>query len=142
NNQPVNIMSSYIPPSRDSNNELVPTDSFLDKMETATRSLSCRTLIGGDFNGHHTLWGSEHSNQRGREILNFANSNGFELLNEGDEPTFYASRGDRVICSRIDLTFASEKLFSEVISWRVSDLISTSDHRTIEMRLRFDNPSK
>src|SRR5699024_4729039 len=84
----LDLCSVYIPPEGESVGGNIPIGTYLNKIHLALQSLSSKVFIGGDFNGHHMLWGSRRSSPRGEEICNFAATSDLHLLNQGDEPTF------------------------------------------------------
>lgn len=60
-------------------------------------------IICGDFNAHSVLWGSEHSDARGRLLEKFIEDRNLVILNDGS-PTFF--RGHRY-SSCLDITICS-----------------------------------
>ena len=46
--------------------------------------------IGCDSNAHHTAWGSTNCNDRRMALVEFLNSTNLEILNQGNDPTFYS----------------------------------------------------
>uniref|UniRef100_A0A6G5AC78 Putative tick transposon n=1 Tax=Rhipicephalus microplus TaxID=6941 RepID=A0A6G5AC78_RHIMP len=63
-------------------------------------------VIIGDFNAHHTLWGSPKISAKGRSLITFASDNELCLLNDGS-PTFLRGPG---YSSCLDLAFVSRGL--------------------------------
>ena len=78
--------------------------------------MSKNILIGGDFNCHHELWGSNKINIHGTECAEMFLSQGFICANNGS-----ATRRDNTIQtnpSAIDLTWTSPNLSNMLQSWR------------------------
>ena len=81
---------------------------------TVERALSClvpsqNTLIGGDFNAHHSWWNSDiDSPIRADALVQWLEEFDFELVSEPDLPTFH--RNGMVNKSIIDLVFATKRL--------------------------------
>lgn len=72
-------------------------------------------IFAGDFNAHHTSWGCDSTNSRGRDILEIADDNDLVLLNNG-EATTVGSLSWRP--NALDLTFVSPSL-SLCCDWSV-----------------------
>lgn len=90
-------------------------------------------LILGDFNAHHSSWGSSKNDQRGTAIATVIEENNVVILNDGSH-TFV--RGEQT--SAIDLSIASADL-TQRISWVISADTHGSDHAPIRINLR-DTP--
>jgi hypothetical protein len=73
-------------------------------------------VVGCDSNAHHSVWGSTNCNSRGEGLVEFLNSTNLEILNWGNEPTFYS--GGRL--EVIDITLGSFRLLESIIGWEVS----------------------
>lgn len=84
-------------------------------------------MILGDFNSHHTSWGSSVSNSYGYELLDILDMYSLCILNSGS-PTRLTKPGE--VISAIDLSICTPQLASS-LSW--STLCSTynSDHYPI-----------
>lgn len=80
-------------------------------------------IIIGDFNAHHTIWGSSKTNVKGRKLVSFASDNQLFLLNDGS-PTFL--RGSRY-SSCLDLAFVSRGLVRHA-EWFPDMKTHGSDH--------------
>lgn len=128
----ITFVSVYLPSD-------VPIDMHLYNLQTIISSVHGHIIIGGDFNSHHTVWGSKRSSQRGRELLDFIHSNDLFILNRGDEPTFWTDRAGVNFESNIDLTLVSSSLLSFNWNWLVSDIPTASDHRFIEIQIARDS---
>ncbi|GBL82176.1 hypothetical protein AVEN_252370-1 [Araneus ventricosus] len=81
-------------------------------------------VLLGDFNSHGTLWGSESTNSRGRQIEQFISDNCLYLLNNDEktyfhEPTRTFHTLDPAICSPEQLPF---------LKFKVEGDLNNSDH--------------
>jgi len=68
--------------------------------------------------------------------MEFLNSSNLEILNQGNESTFYSGGRFEVI----DITLGSLKFLESIIDWEVSLETSLSDHRHILFTLRGSAP--
>lgn len=96
-------------------------------------------LWGCDANAHSTDWGCPHTDGRGEELAEFCIANNLELLNSGEKPTFVGNAIDSP-GSIIDLTLASENIFSLINDWQVSESDYESDHKAIEFSIEANKP--
>ena len=76
----------------------------LQDLEDIIVTLPAPLILSGDFNNHHTLWGSTKPDRRGKTIENLLNNQDLILLNTGS-PTHFSTRNGKT-CA-IDLTFSS-----------------------------------
>lgn len=81
-------------------------------------------LAMGDFNSHHTYWGSPSSDTRGRTMLKIINNTDLFILNDGS-PTFLS--GAHKSFTHIDLTLVDQQL-SHNFSWSTYHDLMDSDH--------------
>ncbi|GBN02577.1 putative RNA-directed DNA polymerase from transposon X-element [Araneus ventricosus] len=81
-------------------------------------------LLLGDFNGHSTLWGSDSTNSRGRQIEQFISNNCLCLL-YNDEKTYF-HEPTRSFHS-LDLAVCSHDLLP-LLNFEVGDDLHNSDH--------------
>lgn len=97
-------------------------------------------IVLGDFNAHNIMWGSNHTDKRGRTVEDLMDSHSLLLLNTGDSTRFNAFNGN---FTAIDLAFCSASLFPK-LSWYTDEHLSGSDHLPIyiDLPLRdFNEPS-
>lgn len=94
-------------------------------------------VIIGDFNAHHTLWGSQNTNMKGRSLVSFASDNQLWLLNDGS-PTFL--RGS-TYSSCLDLAFVSRSLVKHT-EWFTDIETHGSDHIPTYLKIRGLSPPK
>lgn len=100
---------------------------FLDRLERSIRSAAGEVLVAGDFNAHHSDWGSSINDRRGDALSDMVHATGMVTCNRGKHPTFISG-------SIIDVTFASTNIARKITSWSVSDEETLSDH----MYIRYD----
>ncbi|WP_131058319.1 endonuclease/exonuclease/phosphatase family protein, partial [Clostridioides difficile] len=135
------VVSVYIPPPVP--RQTPPHLNRLNELESVTNEQ--KVLIGGDFNGHNTVWGSASDDERGNSVYDLAGSLNLHILNDGIMTTFYTHREfagvPRLLSSHVDLTMVSRHLLPSVQSWQVIDKDTGSDHRIIETRFAFSRPS-
>lgn len=81
-------------------------------------------LISGDFNAHHTAWGSSNNDRVGSSLLLSSSFYDFQLLNN-KSPTFLSCSDQNP--SALDLTFISASL-GPITSWDVGEDTHGSDH--------------
>lgn len=96
-------------------------------------------LWGCDANAHSTDWGCPESDERGEELADFCIQSNLGLLNVGNEPTFIGNTidGAKTI---IDITLATERIYSLINDWAVSKTHHESDHQAIEFSLSAAKP--
>ena len=114
--QSFTIISLYLPP-------VLNNATLSNELNSLLNSLPPPYLICTDSNGHHPSWGSENSNNRGKILNEWTNSNNLIILNTGS-PTFETPRGS---FTHIDLTISSQ-LLSLDLDWEVYHDNITSDH--------------
>lgn len=84
-------------------------------------------IILGDFNAHHSLWGSKVNSTRGKLIENLLSNFDLNIFNDGKGTRLNSSNGNETC---IDLTICSASL-STLFSWNVLDDTCNSDHYPI-----------
>lgn len=82
------------------------------------------TIISGDFNAHHSIWGCHNDDAVGISLLESSYKYDFQILNNKSS-TFLSRPGLNL--SSIDLTFVSPALFL-LASWFVGEDNFDSDH--------------
>ncbi|XP_060867251.1 uncharacterized protein LOC132951423 [Metopolophium dirhodum] len=123
------IYSCYWSPRSDPN--LAQYSAFLSNLEHSIRSHSGDSLICGDFNAHHSAWGSCSNNKKGDALMDLIQSLGLIICNTGTTPTFQRASGSSVI----DITLASPRVASRISNWSVLDTVTLSDHSYIQFTL-------
>ena len=121
------IYSVYISP----NCEIKDFTDCLEALGTSIKgnNKGC-TVIGGDFNAHNTIWGSQKNDERGDLLADWMAENDLVVLNDGKEPTFKVGK------TRIDLTLCSTKQSNLITNWKVEvDEENFSDHNSIMFEL-------
>ena len=86
------------------------------------------SIIVGDFNAHHKLWGHLKSNKKGNDLLDIIDNHNFVLHND-KSPTHIHRYGSNVL----DLTFTSSNIAHKFI-WNNTNNFLGSDHCIIEIR--------
>lgn len=100
NNKFLTIVSFYSPPNC--------TPRFTkSKFNNFIKSLSHPMIVAGDFNAHHTVWGCDSVDSRGRALVDVMEENDLVLLNDGN-PTTIGSNRSRP--NGLDLTMVSSSL--------------------------------
>ena len=98
-----------------------------DQFQNAIKSHKAKNfIIGGDFNGHHPLWGSDRTCTNGKIIVENLDYENFVLLND-NSPTHVTLSPNGLSFSNIDLTFISTGLAINS-NWYVTDDKKGSDH--------------
>lgn len=86
-------------------------------------------IIAGDFNAHHSIWGSHKDDRRGKIIESIVSDQELIILNDGS-PTFVhpSNRtGMQSSTTSIDLTLCTAEL-ADKLNWVVSQDQHGSDH--------------
>lgn len=130
----ISFVSVYIPHP---DSALIPDLLFLFS------SITPPLVLLGDFNAHHIMWGSSHSDLFGLSLLDIFNDIDLCVLNDGS-PTRRVRPGQNPK-SVVDLSLCSASLSSRLI-WKVLPLSYGSDHFPIIVSLPnnmspFCNPS-
>jgi hypothetical protein len=94
-------------------------------------------IVGCDSNAHHDAWGSTDCNGRVEALVEFLDASGLEILNWGNEPTFF----NRYRSEVIDITLGFFGLLDNIENLEVSMEPSLSDHRHILFTLRGSLPA-
>jgi hypothetical protein len=111
--------SAYLPFDSE---DLLPTGEFEELVRYCEKK-PLSLIVGGDSNCHHTVWGSTNCSDRGLALVEFLNSADWEILNWGNDPTFYNSQRLEVI----DITLGPCELLESIEDWEVSSEPSLSD---------------
>lgn len=93
-------------------------------LKKVTEQLSKPFIITGDFNGHNCIWGSDHTDARGRCIEEFIGEENINLLNTGSPTHFHIYTGKS---TAIDLSLGSPSI-SHLLNWRSCEQLYSSDH--------------
>ncbi|KAJ8967337.1 hypothetical protein NQ317_007982 [Molorchus minor] len=108
------IYSCYCSPN-------VSVEEWEDMWDDMSRDMRGRrdVLVAGDMNAKAYEWGSSVENERGRMMMEWAQSRNFVVQNEGDRPTF-RRRGCE---SYLDVTMTSASLARRVREWKVLERV-------------------
>ena len=104
-------------------------DISSQEVENLFNQLSEPTIIAGDFNAKHTLWGNVMNDRRGHLIENIITQSTLTLLNTGSPTHFHVQSGSY---SAIDLSICSASV-PITMEWMVEDGLFGSDHYPIIM---------
>jgi len=113
----ITICSIYLPPRNNFNFNPRDLQDLFDQLPTPF-------VVMGDFNGHHTMWGCEDVNIRGKQLEDLILKNGVILLNDKTSTYFHPGSGS---LTSIDLTLCSPSLLLD-FSWKVGPDPCGSDH--------------
>ena len=119
----VTIFNIYAPPS-------IAIES-IKKIETILNKFPNNTIIVGDLNSHHSLWGSNIDTNAGKHIAEMLETSNFCVINSGQ-----ITRIDDRSESAIDLTIVSDRLSGQA-EWEVIQEPCGSDHLPILTTLNF-----
>ncbi|UYV66220.1 hypothetical protein LAZ67_4000859 [Cordylochernes scorpioides] len=114
-NKTINIFNMYHPP----NNKLIDDG-------TMAQFLTDNTIIVGDLNAKHQLWGCSMPNPRGKILSNIFDDNAFMCLNNGN-PTHHSYSYNTA--QALDISFSSPDIFHKC-KWQILKSIG-SDHLPI-----------
>lgn len=113
--RPITICSLYLPPG-----EALPRSEVSQLLGELPEPL----LLLGDFNAHHSLWGSDHIDSRGRTMERLICDEHLAVLNTGSPTHFTMPTGNT---SAIDLSLVSPQVLP-LFTWKVDEDPLGSDH--------------
>lgn len=123
-NEDLLLMSCYKPPGK-----RISKVEWLRFFEAIKRHN--RFIITGDFNAHHTWWGSDHVCAEGEGMNEAMEKMEMVLLNDGT-PTFISHAYGTESCSDLTITDDSSVLLCE---WKVLEDGWGSDHFPIQVEM-------
>ena len=89
-----------------------------------------KALVVGDWNAHHTLWGSATNDGKGKEIKEQMESTGGLWLGIRGEGTFRRTNGNQVLESTLDMAWQGPE-----DNWQMTEWFWTgSDHKAISFQ--------
>ena len=97
------------------------------KLEHYTNFSETNHVICGDFNAHNTIWGSEKTNARGKNLEGQMLNLGLKCINTGEITRISQHQKEGNSC--IDLTLVTELNDLEEIFWEIDEYSYGSDHR-------------
>ena len=115
------IVSVYRVPASDN---IILSNTWSILLNSISVINSNSVFIGGDFNSHHSSWGSSHNCTNGAELCSSLDQSNFICLNDGRE-TFASRPGQSP--SVLDLSFLTPNLYTNC-SWDVWGDAMGSDH--------------
>jgi ribonuclease HI len=127
--QCVNILSVY---------SIVSDQLIVADWMNLIGSLTGPVLVGGDFNGHHRMWGNAFNDRKGNCILEMVEDNNLIILNDG-RSTIIPKPNHQRTC--VDLTLVSPGLTKQS-SWDVIEESLGSDHLAILISLFINERSE
>jgi hypothetical protein len=80
-----------------------PPSKELEELVRNCEEERLQLILGCDSNAHHAAWGNTDCNWRGEALVEFLDASGLEILNRGNEPTFFNEYRSEVI----DITLGS-----------------------------------
>ena len=96
-------------------------------------------VLGGDINATSPWWGCNTEDRRGATFVDMVAQLQMQVVNDGNEPTFYIYRGNNLYKSIVDVTACSEILLDKINDWKVdSELVTLSDHRAITFNINLE----
>lgn len=109
-------------------------EGHLRHLETVLRTLRGeRIIVAVDANARSSLWGSPETDERGAKFEDLVRACGMRVVNVAAQgPTFWTARGS----SFIDVTLASPSMSQFIGDWKVRCDWTTSDHNSVDVRLR------
>ena len=110
------ICNLYIPPSKSIN--VLDFDNLLTQIHSPF-------IILGDLNAHNVLWGSGHTDARGRLIERILFTYNLCILNDNSPTYLHPSTGT---LTNIDLSICDPSIFLDFTSWGVHSDLCGSDH--------------
>lgn len=131
------IFSIYIPPKSQQVTLKKVSESFSKIIENLQKHE--RIIIGGDFNSHHTSWGSEKIDWFGRTINDLTvesemvNLNEIFLYKNKEKASFFNE--PRQVKSVIDLTLISPNVLNQICDFEITDENLGSDHMCVKITL-------
>lgn len=99
-NDAIHLFSVYIPPRPEVTK--IQLEAFIPQLEGYPN-----TIISGDFNAHHDLWGSSLHNPRGNYLFDILLNSQLKPLNDGEATGLHNVRGSNSIP---DITMVSPDL--------------------------------
>ena len=127
------LSSIYCPPGTDNRHSNANVDHIINIMDSIAKSYPIRTFYGGDFNSHHTSWGSEKSDIKGEKISEWCYSRTLHILNDGHKNTFDTTRAGKRYTSKIDLSICTTQLLGMIQKWEVLETETMSDHKYLKI---------
>lgn len=115
-------------------NIYIPNQKKFDASEIVNiiHQLPTPFLLTGDFNSHSAYWGSDKTDDRGKQIEKIAEMDNIILLNNGEPTRLNSAIGNKF--STIDLSMCSTSL-AQRINWSTLPEIYDSDHIPIKIDL-------
>ncbi|XP_072377658.1 uncharacterized protein [Diabrotica undecimpunctata] len=130
NGRVINIISLYKPDKNISIREW-------KRLFNWCSSLEGETVLGGDFNAHHAVWGSPKNDTDGNRIIDAITDMDLIFLNDCSATRITHPNSTK---SAVDLTLITPGLIA-LAHWQTLDRTLGSDHYIISIKLNIDVPS-
>jgi len=111
----------------------------LEDLEDVLRSMTGGLIVAGDFNARAIEWGMPRTNTRGRLILEMSARLGLIVANSGSKATYIRPGFGKSIP---DVTLVSDSSSLKIVSWKVLDVFSGSDHSYIKFKVNTSSVQK
>lgn len=99
-------------------------------------------IMSGDFNCPHSSWGFTVGTRRGFDFADFLAEPGLSVMHDFSGLKTHYTTINGGATGNPDLTICSPGLASELVSWRVSDTSSSSNHRYVHFELFHEGGQK
>lgn len=121
NKEPITIISLYRPPKM---------SIAVNEWENFFNKFNGNTIIGGDFNAHHSMWGSGKTDTDGNVLVDALSNSNLVVINNGSA-TRMTPPG--ITKSAVDITLVSPSL-ATIAEWKTIDDCMGSDRFPILIR--------
>lgn len=116
-----------------------PLTLYINKIKIILGKLvKKKVVIGRDMNAWSSRWGSKMEDDKGEELMGQIIEKGYNILNQGNTPTFYTIRGGKEYQSCVDITICTNQLLKQVHSWTVDQELVNSDHNCIKFKISIE----
>ena len=126
-NKRIAICSLYLPPS---------DDISVQDLSALIDQLPSPFLLCTDANSKHAVWGSSHTDRRGRIWMDVITQHALRVLNDGQATRIDESTGDE---SHIDLSLTSSDI-APYMDWNTDNDLHSSDHFPIHITMNNVTP--
>lgn len=131
------LCSFYMPHMEGERRIPDPITETLRALANHAKQHATDMILAGDSNAHHSLWGSRSNNLRGDKIIEFIASQDLDIINQGISPTWSSDWSNPSgPATNIDITLSSIRITPDIINWRVSNIVTESDHKAITFEIK------
>ncbi|CAK1581407.1 unnamed protein product [Parnassius mnemosyne] len=129
-NHSIGILNVYLEKNGDLDEDIRNIVKIAQNMDTED------IILAGDFNAKSPWWGSREEDRRGLHLSEMIAEMDMNILNQGNDPTFYQYRAGKLYSSLVDVTACTSSLLHKVEKWKVDpDFVTLSDHRAIQFQI-------